>query len=200
MFQPKMLWRNILWSAFVVSYSACKNTQAISNIKFPSIFRWSHFQPPPKFRIERLVFADDSSSFVSWFVSGSSDSNLCRLKCCQFLTLLLVTDFLCHSSTSVLGQFFNLYPKSPLHNSKLHKERYLRAILCRHTFPRATLVVLIILLCLRNLMSIFSPIADWTGREGDLIPVEARFSAPVKTQDWGPPSLLYIGYRFISGG
>ena len=29
---------------------------------------------------------------------------------------------------------------------------------------------------------------------------EARFFAPVKTSPWGPPSLLYNGYRVITGG
>ena len=28
----------------------------------------------------------------------------------------------------------------------------------------------------------------------------ARFSAPVQTGSWGPPSLLYNGYRLFPGG
>ena len=37
------------------------------------------------------------------------------------------------------------------------------------------------------------------GRSGDRIPVGARFSArPDRT--WGPPSLLYNGYRVFPGG
>ena len=38
------------------------------------------------------------------------------------------------------------------------------------------------------------------GRSGVLIPVEARFSAPVQTGPGGPPSLLYNGYRVFPGG
>jgi hypothetical protein len=33
------------------------------------------------------------------------------------------------------------------------------------------------------------------GRSRDRNPVEARFSAPVKTGPWGPSNLLYNGYR-----
>jgi len=39
-----------------------------------------------------------------------------------------------------------------------------------------------------------------TGRSGDRIPVGARFSAPVRTNPGGLPSLLYNGYRVIPGG
>ena len=38
------------------------------------------------------------------------------------------------------------------------------------------------------------------GRSGDRIPVEVRFSAPVKTGPWGPTSLLYNGYRVSFSG
>ena len=38
-----------------------------------------------------------------------------------------------------------------------------------------------------------------TGQSGDRIPVGARFSAPVH-RPWGPPSLLYNGYRVFPGG
>ena len=37
-------------------------------------------------------------------------------------------------------------------------------------------------------------------RYGNRIPVEARFSAPVKTGPGGPPSLLCNGYRVFPGG
>ena len=37
------------------------------------------------------------------------------------------------------------------------------------------------------------------GRSGDRIPVVARFSAPVQTGSWGPPSLLYNGYWVFPG-
>ena len=37
------------------------------------------------------------------------------------------------------------------------------------------------------------------GRSGDRIPVGARFSAP-PDRPWGPPSLLYNGYRVFQGG
>ena len=124
------------------------------------------FPTTPNFRTERVVSADDSCSFVSGFVSGSSDSNLCRPKCCQFIKVLRVTNFLGQSSISVLGHLSILYPKSPLHNSKPQKERYLRAIFYRHTFPRVTLLVLLILLCLRNLMLIFSSIAGLDSSAG----------------------------------
>ena len=40
-----------------------------------------------------------------------------------------------------------------------------------------------------------------TGLSGDRIPLGARFFAPVQTGRWGPPSLLYNGYRsFARGG
>ena len=38
------------------------------------------------------------------------------------------------------------------------------------------------------------------GRSGDRIPVEARIFAPVQTDSWGPPSLLYNGYRVFPRG
>jgi len=43
--------------------------------------------------------------------------------------------------------------------------------------------------------------SDWlrAGRSGDRIPVGARFSARLD-RSWGPPSLLYNGYRVCSGG
>jgi len=34
---------------------------------------------------------------------------------------------------------------------------------------------------------------------GDRVPQEARFSAPVQTRPWGPPTLLYNGYRVFLG-
>ena len=38
-------------------------------------------------------------------------------------------------------------------------------------------------------------------RTGDRIPVEGvRFPASVQTDPWGPPSLLYNGYRVFPGG
>jgi len=37
-----------------------------------------------------------------------------------------------------------------------------------------------------------------TGRSGGRIPVGAS-SAPVQTGPWGPPSLLYNGYRVFPG-
>jgi len=36
-------------------------------------------------------------------------------------------------------------------------------------------------------------------RSGDRIPVRTRFSAP-PDRPWGPPSLLYNGYRVFPGG
>ena len=43
--------------------------------------------------------------------------------------------------------------------------------------------------------------SDWlrAGWSGDRIPVGARFFAPVQ-KGWGPPNLLYNGYRVFSGG
>ena len=38
----------------------------------------------------------------------------------------------------------------------------------------------------------------WTVRGSN--PVAARFSAPVQTGPWGPPSLLYNRYPFCPGG
>ena len=38
------------------------------------------------------------------------------------------------------------------------------------------------------------------GPSGDRIQVEERFSTPVPDRPWGPPSLLYNGYRVFPGG
>jgi hypothetical protein len=38
------------------------------------------------------------------------------------------------------------------------------------------------------------------GRSGDRIPVGAKFFAPVQIGPWGPPSLLYNGYRISIPG
>jgi hypothetical protein len=38
------------------------------------------------------------------------------------------------------------------------------------------------------------------GRSGDRIPVEARFLRTCSDRPWGPPSLLYNGYRVFPGG
>jgi len=42
--------------------------------------------------------------------------------------------------------------------------------------------------------------ALWARRSGDGIPMEAIFSAPVLDRPWGPPLLLYKGYRVFPGG
>jgi len=38
------------------------------------------------------------------------------------------------------------------------------------------------------------------GRSGDRILVDARFSTPVRTSPWGPPSLQYNGNQVFPGG
>ena len=38
------------------------------------------------------------------------------------------------------------------------------------------------------------------GRFRDRIPVGVIFSAHVQTMPWGPPSLMYNGYRVFPGG
>jgi hypothetical protein len=44
--------------------------------------------------------------------------------------------------------------------------------------------------------------SDWlrAGRSGDRIPVEGEIFRTRPDRPWGPPSLLYNGYRFFPGG
>ena len=48
----------------------------------------------------------------------------------------------------------------------------------------------------------FNRYRNWllAGRSGDRILLGARFTAPVHTRPWGPPNLLYNGYRVFPGG